>query len=242
MEVRTGADMLLAVRVSLDKIESMRNESFQKEEVQLFLNKSQSRLMDDLINKNFEQGTLRYEWLRPFMIEGAAIPLTWGVDDQSVLATFPVDVHYLIAAFGLVTVDAQPGTSFEGGCYEDIDDPTAITNPLSKKVQIEVNETGQVMDRQANAFYGSSAISPLAEAKGEGILVYRGKKFIINEVYLDYVLEPTLIDITSTVDTDWGPAANEKIVDLTVEYMRLSIEDPAYQLNVGDYNIRTQNA
>ena len=72
--------------------------------------------------------------------------------------------------------------------------------------------------------------------------LYRGQKFIVNSVLFDYIVEPAEIDVSSTDDLLWPVSANEKIVDYTVEYMRLTISDPAYQGNVQDMNLRTQNA
>lgn len=241
--IKSGADMLIATQVALDKIEGFRNESFEPEEIQLILNKSQFRLLDDLVNKNFQQGVIRYEWVRPFMSSKSQTP-TWTIDAMSIDAPYPVELYYLIAARGTSTIDVPNATdSWESGCAKSDIDPDSITNAKSKSVKININETGETVDKSHNSFYGAKDYkSPIAEVYGAGLRLYRGDNFIISRLDLDYIIEPNEIDVTSTGDTQWSVSANEKIVDYTVEYMRLSIQDPGYQGNVNDFNTRTQNA
>ncbi len=244
MVVKSGADMLIATRVAMDKIESFRNESFQDEEIELNLNKSQFRLLDDLINKNFEQGTLRYEWIRPFLKSSSPVSPVWNVDDNiPAEAAYPQDMYYLISAIGLSTKSTLTDTgSFDDNCDQDITDPDTIVNPVTKLVNLDVIETGQAVDRTHNSFYGNNPRSPRTEVTATGLKLYRDKRFIITNVVFDHVIEPVPIDVDLTSNTKWSVSANEKIIDYTVEYMRLTIADPMYQANVNDFNIRTQNA
>jgi len=244
MVIKSGADMLIATRVALDKVESFRNESFEPEEIELNLNKSQFRLLDDLINKNFQQGTLRYEWIRPFLKSSNPVSPAWSVDDNiPVEATYPSEMYYLISATGISTksgIDAT--TKFDDDCDQPITDPASIDNPITKLVNLDVIETGQAVDRTVNSFYGNNPRSPRTEVTATGLKLYRDERFIITNVVFDYTIEPIEIDVASTSDTQWSVSANEKIIDYTVEYMRLTIADPMYQGNVNDFNIRTQNA
>ncbi len=248
--IKSGEDLLLAVRVALDKIESFRNESFQPEEIQLYLNKSQFRLLDDLINKNFQQGTLRYEWLRPFQRQSQPVTPVWSTDPEVPSKVLYPDgtgvddeLYYFISAFGISTKSGiNDQVKFDDNCDQPIDDPGSIENPLTKRVQLDCIETGQAIDRTHNEFYGNNPRSPRAEVQKDGLLLYRGENFIISSVGIDYISEPPEIDVTSTTDTAWSVSANEKLVDYTVEYMRLTIADPTYQANVQDFNLRTQNA
>lgn len=245
MLVKSGVDMLLETRVSLDKVEGFRNESFEPEEIQLYLNKSQYRLLDDLINKNFQQGTLRYEWIRPFQKDSPApIDPTW-TDASTVQADidFPSDLYYFVSASATSTISATTAEAvFDDNCLQPITDPDTIINPKTKTVQLDVIETGQAIDRTHNSFYGNNKRSPRAEALANGLRIYRDQNFIISAVVLEYITEPPLIDVTSATELPWSVSANQKIIDYTVEYMRLTIEDPAYEANVQDFNIRTQNA
>lgn len=235
--------MLINVRASLDKIEGFENESFQPEEIQLYLNKSQFRLLDDLINKNFQQGSLRYEWIRPFQ-SSTQIGVTWLVGENFTAVSFPGNMYYLVSALAGVTVSSanysSGGTSKD--CLDIISDPQSIANPHSVTEQLDIIETGKVSDQETNAFYGENYRNPRGELIGQGVRLWRGEKFIINSVTFDYISSPTNIDVSSSTATVWPVSANEKIVDYTVEYMRLTIQDPAYQANVNDFNIRTQNA
>jgi hypothetical protein len=250
MLVKTGADMLLETRVALDKVESFRNESFEPEEIQLFLNKSQFRLLDDLINKNFQQGTLRYEWMRPFQAQtagGSEIDPVWDADSEvPSTVEYPAELYFLVAASAQSIkngVDAE--TKWDDGCDQPITDPLNIPFPMNKLVQLDIIETGEAIDRTHNSFYGNNARSPRTEVKTDGLTLYRGENFIISAVAFDYIIEPPLIEVegvNSTVELPWSVSANQKIIDYTVEYMRLTIADPAYQGNVNDFNIRTQNA
>ena len=236
--------MLLATRVALDKIESFRNESFQPEEIQLFLNKSQFRLLDDLINKNFQQGTLRYEWLRPFQAQSTKVTPLWDTDPEvPAYIPYPTELYYLIAVNGLATKSGlAPDNKWDDGCDQPITDPGNIANPITKLVQVDMLETGQTLDRRHNEFYGDNARSPRGMVVNQGVQIFRDEYFIISGVNFDYILEPDEINVGSATDTQWSVSANEKIVDYTVEYMRLSIADPTYQGNVQDFNLRTQNA
>jgi len=227
----------------MDKVEGFRNESFEPEEIELYVNKSQMRLIDDLMNKNFQQGTLRYEWLRPFQTSSQSAVIFIG-DNSTADVLYPATLYYLIAARAnivLSTTQFSPnGTSDK--CLDKIDDPTSITNPVNTIEQIDFEETGTVALKENNVFYGKNYRHPRGEVTGGGMRLYRGEKFIINSVTFDYVTEPPDIDVSSSDALLWPVSANEKIVDYTVEYMRLTIEDPAYTGNVQDFNLRTQNA
>lgn len=247
MLINTGAQLLLETRVALDKIESFRNESFQPEEIELFLNKSQLRLIDDLVNKNFQEGVLRYEWLRPFMKSSTPITPSWVTNpDISSLVTYPDDLYYLISANGLsVKSGLTPETKWDDGCDQPITDPGNIVNEMKKVIQIDVIETGQAIDRTHNEFYGDNPRSPRSEVLASGIRLFRDEKFIITSVSFEYIIEPAIIEVQSGTFNDelaWPISASQKIIDYTVEYMRLTISDPTYQANVNDFNTRTQNA
>ena len=185
----SGETLLLNTRVSLDKIESFRNESFQPEEIQLYLNKSQFRLIDALINRNFEEGTLRYEWLRPFLQTSTPTTPVWDPNAEiPSKITFPIELYYLISANGLVTKNGiDESTKFDDGCDQPITDPTIIPFPMSKFVQIDVIETGQAIDRTHNAFYGNNPRSPRGEALTDGIRLFRDESFIISGVSFEFV-------------------------------------------------------
>ena len=184
MLVKTGEEMLLETRLSLDKIESFRNESFQPEEIQIFLNKSQLRLLDDLINKNFQEGMLRYEWIRPFQLTSTPITPVWDFTNAEVpaLVEYPTSpaLYYLISANGLslksgLTADSK----FDDGCEKvPIESPTP-TFPMYKFVQLDVIETGQAIDRTHNAFYGNNPRSPRSEVLTNGIRIYRDRKSVM---------------------------------------------------------------
>lgn len=236
--------MLISTRASLDKIEGFRNESFENEEIQLYLNKSQFRLLDDLVNKNFQQGTIRYEWIRKFQTVDT-IPLVWGAAQYTQTALYPATLYYLIAA----RCQVQINTAFynpngvQKKCLNNIDDPQLDPDLTYTEVkQMDMQETGETIDKEFNIFYGENYRNPRGEMVKEGLRLYRGRKFLINTVSFDNVMKPDEIDVLSPTVLLWPTSANEKIIDLTVEYMRLTIEDPAHQGNVQDFNIRTQNA
>jgi len=247
MSLSTGEDLLRATRTAVDKVESLFNESFLPEEIQLFLNKSQFRLIDDLVNKNFQQGILRYEWLRPWQT-AATIPMAWGPAQYNATALFPLNLYYFIAAQAQVQVstDVYNPDGVQKKCLNDVEGPDVTPENTHTEVQqLDIQETGETRDREQNRFYGENYRNPRAELVTAGLRLYRGRKFLINAVLFDYIIKPIDIDVLApgnTVPLLWSSSALEKIVDYTVEYMRLSIEDPAYQGNVQDFNIRTQNA
>lgn len=248
----TGADLVIQTRLSLDKVEGFRNENFEVEEILLYLNKAQSRLMDNLVNKNFEQGTLNYEWLRPFIVSApvAADP-AWGSTPNILFApvTLPENssgatpiMSYLISVKGTSSVSGVAGGSYDDGCHDRIiANPSDITNEFTKQVQIEISETGKALKSTHNSFYGSKdKLSPIAEAQGNTLIIYRDSSYILKDVILDYVGTLTEI-VNDSSDIVWPMAAAQVLVDYAVEYMRLTINDPGYQGNVNDLNTRTQN-
>ncbi len=238
----SGSDMLIQTRSSLDKLEGFRNKDFQDEEIQMYINKGMYRLLDDLINKNFEQGTIRYEWLRPFLKKSTSNPVVWTSNAlQSDIISYEADMHYLVSASATASKDAiKPSGTFEGDCIQGITDVNVLVNEVSKIVQININETGEAIDQTHNYFYGNNVRSPKAEAFSNGIVLYRDNSFILKDLIFDYVIIPTEIDVSSPTATQWPTSANQVIIDYTVEYMRLTIEDPGYQGNVNDLNLRTQ--
>ena len=246
MVINSGADMLISTRASLDKIEGFRNESFEDEEIQLYLNKSQFRLLDDLTNKNFQQGTIRYEWLRKFQKE-LGPPIAWGPTQYTAVALYPSDLYYLISARVQIQINTAVYNpdGVQKKCLNDIDD-TGLDPDLTytEIQQLDMQETGETIDKEHNWFYGENYRNPRAEMVALGVRLYRGRKYLINNVVFDYIVKPEEIDVSSppTQTLLWPTSALEKIIDYTVEYMRLTIEDPAFEGNVQDFNIRTQNA
>ena len=150
---KSGADMLINVRASLDKIEGFRNESFEPEEIQLYANKSQLRLLDALVNKNFQQGTLRYDWLRPFMTSSLS-PVSFAGTAKRVEVAYPTGLYYRISAHGnvvLSTTNFSPnGTSDK--CLDTIADPSSVVNPIETVEQIDILETGTTTKKEHNVF------------------------------------------------------------------------------------------
>jgi len=218
----------------------------------MYLNKSQFRLLDDLINRNFQQGTLRYEWLRPFQTESTGVTPGWDFTnaERPAIVPFPVApdklIYYLISVNGVsLKSGLTEDTKFNDGCENVPIESDAPEFPMTKLVQLDVIETGQAIDRTHNAFYGNNPRSPRAEALADGIRIYRDESFIISDVSFEYIFEPPLIEVEGVPSTEvlpWSVSANQKIIDYTVEYMRLTISDPTYQANVNDFNTRTQNA
>ena len=239
--------MLIATRAYLDKIEGQYNESFEDEEIQLVLNKSQYRLLDDLINKNFQQGTLREQWIDN--LQRADIrPVTWipgGADPDRVggWADWPVSLYYFIAATAEVQIDPDPPEAYspygtQRRYLKDIDISGNGTVTEQRKLDLQI--TGEALDKEQSMFYGNDYRNPRGEYNELGIRVLRDNSFIIRRLFIDYIEKPADIDVTSPSSTDWPESANEKIVDYTVEYLRLSIQDPSWQANVQDTNLRTQ--
>ena len=141
MILTKGEDMVIQVRASLDKVEGFRNESFEPEEILMYLDKAQSRLLDDLVNKNFQQGTLRYEWLRPFLKATTAEDPDWGGGLDPVLLEktldLPSDQQYLVSVKAKCIVSGVEGGSFDDGCNinlttEEVDDTSMIPFPHEK--------------------------------------------------------------------------------------------------------------
>jgi len=237
------------LRAYVDKVEGFRNESFQDEELMLVINKGMFRLLDDIIDKNHQQGTVRFEWARRLLTKAnQSNTVDWdGADKSAADAIFPTStaVYYLVSAKGEVSIST---TSYSRNrtseaCMAVIGyPPTILVDIVKEWSQIEISETGKASDKEENSFYGGDYKNPRAELGSTHITLYRGEKYIIDTVEFSYYKKPATLTNDATSITEWPQSALQKILDYSVEYLRLSIDDPAYKSNLIDFDKRTHTS
>jgi hypothetical protein len=66
----------------------------------------------------------------------------------------------------------------------------------------------------------------------ENIRVFQdGKKFILKNIYIDYLRIPRQISLSLLSDCELAEHTHQEIVDITVRNMVEAIESPRYQTN-----------
>lgn len=101
-------------------------------------------------------------------------------------------------------------------------------------------ENDDLYTRNANIFYRSNEVSPKSILAQNYLMVYESKNFLISKVLIDYVRIPRQISLSLNQISELGANAPSVIVDRTIEYLKLAIENPSYQGVVNDNTSRNQ--
>lgn len=89
-----------------------------------------------------------------------------------------------------------------------------------------------------SAFAKTKWGSPVTVIYDSLIRVYHDNKFIVNNLSLDYIRKPQMVNLSLGYSCDLPETVHQKICDLTVEYIKQAIGDPNYQWKLQDNQIR----
>jgi len=89
-----------------------------------------------------------------------------------------------------------------------------------------------------NVFHRTIPRSPVSELSKNFLNVYFNKKFIVNSIVIDYVRNPQNISLYLNRSCELSESVHERIVDLAVEFIKNTIEQPSYDTKVKDNLLR----
>lgn len=89
-----------------------------------------------------------------------------------------------------------------------------------------------------SAFARTKWDSPVTVVHNNSVQVYHDNKFIVNNLSLDYIRKPRLVNLSLGYSCDLPELVHQKICDMTVEYIKQAIGDPNYQWKLQDNQIR----
>lgn len=152
-----------------------------------------------------------------------------------------------ITKVDITTTKSSTDTS-SGGSSTAVFSGTAYTIPKYGSIpnqDIEYNsntltEGDDIYTQNANVFYQSKAASPKSTVANQLLMVYESKSFLISNLVVDFVRIPRQISLSLNQISELGGNAPDIIVDRTVEYLKLAIENPAYQAVLNDNKTRDQ--
>jgi len=101
-------------------------------------------------------------------------------------------------------------------------------------------ETDEFYTQNLNVFYKTSKDNVKSQVSGDLLMAYEDKSFLISDLYADYVRKPKHISLSLNQNFELAGDGPRIVVDRTVEYLKLAIENPAYEAVVNDNKVRNQ--
>lgn len=99
-------------------------------------------------------------------------------------------------------------------------------------------EVDELYAQNINSFYKSKANNPKSIVTGNILVAYESKTFIISELVIDYVRMPKQVSINLSQGIELAGNGPQIVVDRTVEYLKMAIENPTYQAALNDNQVR----
>lgn len=107
-------------------------------------------------------------------------------------------------------------------------------------VENKLAEADDLYDLRKNKFYKPDVKEPHSTLVNNFLIAYRDKSSIITNLTIDYVRKPQTISLSLNQGCELAGEAPRLIIDKTIEYFKLVIENPAYRGIVQDNETRNQ--
>jgi hypothetical protein len=118
--------------------------------------------------------------------------------------------------------------------------PANLTGYQQTQVANTLTETDEFYTQNLNAFYRSSKNNPKSQVSGDFLMAYEDKSFLISDLMVDYVRKPKHISLSLNQNFELAGDGPRIVVDRTVEFLKLAIENPTYQAVLNDNKVRNQ--
>lgn len=103
----------------------------------------------------------------------------------------------------------------------------SVNNLSSKQTKCVVINLDELYDRETqNSFYASDDQQQNIAINGGKIYMYQGKKSVITEARVDYIRTPRQISLSLNQTSELAGNAPQRIVDWTIERMKVVLENP----------------
>lgn len=103
-----------------------------------------------------------------------------------------------------------------------------------------LTEGDDLYHQDTNVFYKSKKTNPKTILSGQFLMAYESRNFLISNLVIDYVRMPKQISLSLNQISELKGNAPDIIVDRTIEYLKLAIENPGYQAVLNDNKMRDQ--
>tara|TARA_Y100000361_G_C11121576_1_gene323517 strand:+ start:486 stop:1214 length:729 start_codon:yes stop_codon:yes gene_type:complete len=227
--------MHLAVQQGVDKINSFQADTLLSEEIDFELNKAIDKFINlkygknNVYGKGFEESQKRIDDLKELVVTEK---LEIKYDDVSVNNSFvyasdtlPTDYRYLIKT--LVT------TAYERSCTplskreQQLQDP--ITNQVRKLGSLKIVQQDDIHTLLNDPFNTTKKSKPLGIFEDGKIHIYTNDIFIIANLKLTYIKNPSKVSLSLEVDCELSEHTHQEIVDMAISSILEGISDPRYK-------------
>ena len=114
-------------------------------------------------------------------------------------------------------------------------------DPVYSKANREIrgNRKNEFQD---SSFAKSMWQSPIGTIEGNTFKVYHDETFIVNNLSIDYIRKPQLVNLSLGIGSDLPADGNvhQRICDMSVEYVKMAIGDPNYQWKLQDNQLNSK--
>lgn len=119
-----------------------------------------------------------------------------------------------------------------------------IASLASKTVGLVATKTAQedllYQALKQNTYYDTGKDEVIIDHIFDYFTLYRKESFIVTRFVYDYIRKPRTISLSLNQNCELSPTVHPKLVDYTVELLRLDTKDQAYPQTVQDTQIRTK--
>jgi hypothetical protein len=150
------------------------------------------------------------------------------------------------SSLGIVTLSSSAGTAAipaTNTSYTGFN-RAAIANLTNKGVKLVPTKTTQedmlYQSLRQNAYYDTGKDEVLLDQIFDYFILYRKESFIVTRFTYDYIRKPRTISLALNQSCELATSTHPKLVDLTVEILRLDTKDQAYIQTVQDTQLRTK--
>jgi hypothetical protein len=91
-----------------------------------------------------------------------------------------------------------------------------------------------------NVFHRTIPRSPISNLSEDRLTIYYNERFIATSIIIDYIRIPQLISLPLDRSCELDENTHERIVDLAVEFIKNTIEQPSYDTKVRDNLLRSE--
>jgi hypothetical protein len=233
-------EMHLAVQQGVDKINSFQADTLLSQEIDLELNKAIEKFINlkygknNIYGKGFEESQKRVDDLRKIIktdsLEVSYLETT--INNKFVYASksLPADYRYLIKILA--------GVVYERGCpvltkftQQGLD---PVKYPVNKLANCKFVQQDDIFTLLGDPFNTTKKSKPLVTIEDDKIKIYTNDIFIIKDLKLTYIKNPTKVslsldDVTESVDCELAEHTHQEIVDMTINSILEGISDPRYK-------------
>jgi hypothetical protein len=131
-------------------------------------------------------------------------------------------------------------SNFNAGTVYKVPNYAAIPGYQLSYTSNQLTENDDLYTQNANPFYKSNQASPKSVLASNYLMIYESKSFLISKALIDYVRIPRQISLSLNQISELGGNGPSVVVDRTIEYLKLAIENPSYQAVLNDNTTRNQ--